>query len=191
MFGPRFGHRFLQLHHARGEVDTAKGIVHRLRAHRGLEGFGAVSGFGFAELLFGEQLILFQRGVARIHHQIILVVNDALEMAAGHVQHQAEARGHALEKPNVRGRHGKIDVPHPLAAHAGEGDLDAATIANDAFVFDALVFAARAFPVLDGAKDAFAKEAAFLGLEGAVVDGLGVFDLALGPAADGLGAGDG
>ena len=112
-------------------------------------------------------------------------------MTAGHIQHQAEARGHAFKKPNVRGRHGKIDVAHPLTAHTGEGDLHAATIANDAFVFNALIFAAGTFPILDGAKDAFAKEAAFLGLEGAVVDGLGVFDLALGPAADGFGAGDG
>ena len=35
------------------------------------------------------------------------------------------------------------------------------------------------------------NKAALFGLEGAVIDGLGVFDFALGPGADGLGGGDG
>jgi len=55
-----------------------------------------------------------------------------------------------------------------FAAHAREGDLHPATIANDAAVFDALVFAARAFPILDRSENALAEQAALFRLERAV-----------------------
>jgi hypothetical protein len=51
-------------------------------------------------------------------------------------------------------------------------------------VLHALVLAAEALPVGDGAKDAGAEEAVALRLEGAVVDGLGLGDLAMRPGAD-------
>ena len=95
--------------------------------------------------------------------------------------------GHALEKPDVRNRHGQFNVPHAFAADAGQGDFNAATVADDAAVLDAFILAAGAFPVLDGAENALAKQAAFFRLEGAVIDGFGVFDFALGPGADGFG----
>ena len=76
-------------------------------------------------------------------------------------------------------RHGQLDVAHALAADAGEGHLDAAAVADDALVLDALVLAAGALPVAGRAEDALAEETAFLGLEGTVVDRLGILDLAL------------
>ena len=99
--------------------------------------------------------------------------------------------GMHLKNQIWRDRHGQLDVAHALAADAGEGHLDAATVADDAAVLDALVLAAGAFPVLDGAEDAFAEQAAFFGLERAVIDGLGVLDLSLGPGPDGVGRRDG
>jgi len=51
--------------------------------------------------------------------------------------------------------------PMRSRAHAGEGHLDAAAVADDAAVFDALVLAAGAFPVLDRAEDAFADRPLF------------------------------
>jgi hypothetical protein len=97
---------------------------------------------------------------------------------------EPDARRHALEEPDVRDRHGQLDVAHPLATDAGERDFDTATIADDAAMLDALVLAAGAFPVLHRTEDALAEQAALLGLERAVVDGFRVLDLALGPGAD-------
>jgi hypothetical protein len=114
-----------------------------------------------------------------INDHVILVINHALEIARGHVEHQADARGHALEEPDVADRHGQFDVAHALAADAGQRHFDAATVADDAAVLDALVLAAGAFPVLDGTENAFAEQAALFRLERAVVDGLGVLDFAL------------
>jgi len=75
-------------------------------------------------------------------------------------------------------------VPHPLAAHLRARDLHAALVADDALVADALVLPARALPVLGRTEDALAEQAVALGLQRAVVDRLGLGDLAAGPRAD-------
>src|SRR5450759_2694687 len=81
----------------------------------------------------------------------------------------------------------ELDVAHALAAHLGAGDLDAAALADDALVAHALVLAAVALPVLGGTEDALAEQTVTLGLERAVVDRLGLGDLALRPRLDLLG----
>jgi hypothetical protein len=79
---------------------------------------------------------------------------------------------------------GQIDVAHALAAHLGLRDFNAAFLADHAAVLEALVLAAQAFVVLDRAEDLGAEQAVALGLEGAVVDGLGLLHFAEGPGAD-------
>jgi hypothetical protein len=70
------------------------------------------------------------------------------------------------------------------------GHLDAALLADDALVADALVLAAVALPVLGRTEDALAEEAVALRAERAVVDGLRLQDLARGPGADLLRGGE-
>src|SRR4029450_11848365 len=111
-------------------------------------------------------------------------VEDLLELARRDVEQVADAARDALEDPDVRDRSGEVDVAHALAAHLLPRHLDAAALADDALVADALVLAAVALPVLRRTEDAFAEEAVALGLERAVVDGLGLRDLARRPVAD-------
>ena len=99
--------------------------------------------------------------------------------------------GMHLKNQMWRDRHGQFDVAHALAAHARERHFDAATVADDAVVLDALVLAAGAFPVPGRTENAFAEQAALFRLERAVVDRLGILDFALAPGADGVGGGDG
>src|SRR6185312_12529466 len=54
-------------------------------------------------------------------------------------------------------------------------------LADDALVLHALVLAAQALVILDRPEDARAEQAVALGLEGAVIDGFRLFDLAVGP----------
>jgi len=117
-------------------------------------------------------------------------VEDALQVPGADVEEDAEARRRALEVPDVADRAGQLDVAHPLATHLGAGDLDAALVADDALVADPLVLPAVALPVLRGTEDALVEEAVLLRLERAVVDGLGLGDLAPGPLADLLGRGE-
>src|ERR1700745_2417300 len=90
----------------------------------------------------------------------------------------------------MRHRRGQLDMAHAVAAHAREGHLDAALLADDALVLHALVLAAQALVVLRRAEDGGAEQAVALRLERPVVDGLGLLDLAERPAADLLRAGE-
>src|SRR5690606_27626827 len=117
-------------------------------------------------------------------HDEGLEVEDALDVAQGHVQHQADARRQRLEEPDVRDRAGQVDVAHALAAHLGQGHFGAALLADHAAVLHALVLAAQALVVLHRAEDGGAEQAVALGLEGAVVDGLGLLHFAERPRAD-------
>src|SRR5205823_2075077 len=90
----------------------------------------------------------------------------------------------------MRHRRGELDMAHAVAAHLRQSDLDPAFLADDAAILHALVLAAQALVILDRTKDAGAEQPVPLRLEGAVVDRLGLLDLAVGPGADALRAGD-
>src|SRR5215218_1562148 len=111
-------------------------------------------------------------------------VEHLLELARSDVEQVADAARDALEEPDVRDGRGQVDVAHALAAHLLAGHLDAAALADDALIADALVLAAVALPVLRRTEDALAEEAVTLGLERAVVDRLGLRDLARRPVAN-------
>src|SRR6185295_12004928 len=92
--------------------------------------------------------------------------------------------------PDVRDRGRELDMTHALAAHAAERDLDRALLADDALVLHALILAAQALVVLDRPEDARAEQAVALRLEGPIVDGFGLLDLAVRPGQDFLRARD-
>src|SRR5204862_7577119 len=100
------------------------------------------------------------------------------------VEQVADPRRDALEEPDVAHGRGQVDMAHALAAHLLAGHLDAAALADDALVADALVLAAVALPVLRGSEDALAEEPVLLRLQRAVVDRLGLGDLARRPVTD-------
>src|SRR6478735_4402008 len=79
---------------------------------------------------------------------------------------------------------GQLDVPHPLTTNLGASDLDAAALADDALEPNALVLTAGALPVPGRAEDLLAEEPVLFRLEGAVVDGFRLLDLAVGPRAN-------
>ena len=75
-------------------------------------------------------------------------------------------------------------MSHALAANLGACDFNAAAIADNALVTDALVLAAMAFPVTRWSEDTLAEKAVALGLERAIIDCLRLFDFAIRPLAD-------
>ena len=106
-------------------------------------------------------------------------VDDLLQVLRRQVEQVAQPARDALEVPDVRDRSGQLDVAHPLTAHLGAGDLDAAALADDALEADPLVLPAVALPVAGRTEDLLAEEPVLLRLEGAVVDGLRLLDLAV------------
>jgi len=87
----------------------------------------------------------------------------------------------------VADRSCQLDVAHPLPAHAASSDLHPAPVADHALVFDLLVAATVALPVLYRAKDPLAEKPVPLWLESPIVDGFRLFDLTKRPVANILG----
>ena len=138
-----------------------------------------------AVFFLGQHLAFLDAGnLAGIDDHEGLEVENALEIAHGNVQQVADARGQALEEPDVRAGRSQLDVAEALAADFAERDFDAALVADDAAVLHALVLAAEALPVGDGAENLGAEQAVAFGLEGAVVDGLRLGDFAVRPGPD-------
>ena len=78
-------------------------------------------------------------------------------------------------------------MPHSSAANLRARDLDAALFTLPAFVAHLFIFAADALIIPYGAENFSAKKTVALRLERAVIDGLGLFDLAVAPSLDLLG----
>ena len=100
LFALRVPHRLFQLFVELVEVDLGEELLHRFRAHPGDEIF-AVLFLRFAILDFVQQLRPLQRRLTRIDDDVVLIINNALELAGAHVEHQTDARRHALVKPDV------------------------------------------------------------------------------------------
>src|SRR5438128_418240 len=165
LFALGLGHRDLEQIDLLTEIDAGQGITHRFSAHFGDKGFGTVSLSRFAIFMLAEKLVLLERRRAGIDHHVILVIDDALEIASSHVKDQTDARGHAFEEPDMADGYGQLDMAHALAANAGERHFDTAAVANDTTMFDALILSAGAFPVLYGAENTLAEQAALFRLE--------------------------
>ena len=165
------------------EVDLLEELLDGLGAHTGVE-IVLILLAHIAVFLLREDLVAHQRGLAGIGDDISGEIQHLFQNAGADVEQQAHAGRNALEIPDVGNGRGELDVAHALTTNLGTRNLNTAAFANDALEANALVLTAGALPVLRGAKDALAEQAVALGLEGAVVDGLGLFDLAVRPLSD-------
>ena len=173
-----------------GEIDGGQHRAHRLGADRGGELVVAVIVLRLQILFLVEQLMLLQRGQPRLDDDVVLEIEDPFEILQGHVEQQADAARQRLQEPDMRDRRGELDMTHAVAPDLREGHLDAALLADDAAILHALVLAAQALVILDRPEDAGAEQPVALRLEGPIVDRLRLLDLAIGPGADALRAGD-
>ena len=95
-----------------------------------------------------------------------------------HAEQVAEARRHRLEEPDVDDRRGQVDVAHALAAHAEWVTLTPQRSQMMPLYFVPLYLPQKHSQSFSGTEDALAEQAVLLGTVRAVVDGLGLLDLA-------------
>ena len=174
------------------EVDAPQEFEDGLGAHLGDE----LVGVGVFEILvlggelvegvevfvFGEQVVdgeLVGEGTG-LYDDIALVVDDHVELLGGDAKKVAHLVGQGTEIPDVCDGYDELDVSGAFATHFLFGHFHTATVADDAFIANALVLAAMALVVLGGTEDAFAEQAVALGLVGSVVDGFGLQHFAVG-----------
>ena len=70
-------------------------------------------------LVFGNQLVQFQRRRAGVEHDIALEIQHLLDVFQRHIQHRRDPARQRLQEPDMRHRRGQLDMPHPLSAHLG------------------------------------------------------------------------
>src|SRR5581483_8872898 len=177
----RLGQLRAQLRLERVKIELRKQVADGLGADFGGEGIVAKRLLRLEILVLAEKLVHLQVGHARLKHDVMLEIKDALEILQRHVEQEADARGQRLQEPDMGNGRSELDVSHALAPHARQRHFNRALLADYAFVLHALVLAAQALVVLDRPEDTRAEQAVALGLEGAVVDRLRLFDLAVGP----------
>ena len=163
------------------EFQSLQQLADRLGADHGGEAVLAVFVLRLQILVFRQQLTVLERGQAGLQHDVIFKIQDPLEILQRHVEQETDARRQRLQEPDVRNGSGQFDMTHALATDARQRHFDRALFADDALVLHPLVLAAQALVVLDRPEDAGAEQAVALRLEGAVVDGLRLLDLAVGP----------
>ena len=96
-------HALAQLDGELVDLDALEQFLDGLGAHHGLEAGGAVLLVELAEaVLVLDDLALLDRSVAWIDDDVGLEVEDGFELAQGDVEQVADARGQALEEPDVR-----------------------------------------------------------------------------------------
>ena len=115
-------------------------------------------------------------------------VDDLFQVLRSKVEEVAQTRRNTLEVPDVSYWSRKFDVTHALTTNLGAGDFNTATLTDDALEAHSLVLTAVALPVASRSEDLLAEQAILLRLEGAVVDGLRLLNLAMRPQADVIGS---
>ncbi|MNZ95684.1 hypothetical protein D3C78_1148490 [compost metagenome] len=167
------------------QVNSVQQLTDSLGTHAGVEVITELFQ-RFEILLIVEQLTFFKGGHAWIDNDIALEVENALDITQGHVHQQADTRRQRFQEPDVGNWRGQFDVRHALTTNLGQGDFNAALLADHAAVFQALVLTAQALVVLDWAKDLGAEQAVTLRLERTVVDGFRLFNFTERPRTDHL-----
>src|SRR5690348_9876719 len=74
-----------------GEIEVHQHRLDGLGANPGREGVLAIFVLRGEQLVFRQELVLLERGEARLDHDIALEIEDALELLQLHVEQQANA----------------------------------------------------------------------------------------------------
>ena len=139
---------------------------------------------GLLILFLCQDLFILQFCISCIQHDIIGKVQNLFQCSRGKVQDQSHPGRDSLKVPDMRNRSGQFDVAHTLTAHTGLGNFYAASVADNAFITDFLIFSTMTLPVLARSENSLAEQAVFLRLQRSVVDRLRLFHLAVRPLPD-------
>ena len=99
------------------EIERFEHFADRFRADHGGEAVGAELILRLDVLVLAQELTVLERGEARLEHDVIFEIEDALEVLERHVEQEPDPARQRLQEPDVRHRRGKLDMAHALAPH--------------------------------------------------------------------------
>ena len=167
------------------DIHRHQKLLDSLRTHAGAE-LAAPLLLGLLVLTLRQNLLVLQVCRALVQDNIVGKIKDLLQHLRAHIQNESHSGRNSLEIPDVRNRSRQFNVAHSLSADRGLGNLNAAAVADYAFIANLLVFSAFAFPILGGSENLLAEQAVFLRLQRSVVDGFGLRHFTVGPFTDSL-----
>ena len=94
-------HLLIELLNGRFEIHPCQSIADCFCTHASNKSIFAIFVLRLEILLLSEEVALFERSLAWIDNDVVLVVDDALKVTRSHVEQQAQTAGHALEEPDV------------------------------------------------------------------------------------------
>ena len=165
------------------QIDRHQKLFDGLSAHTCAESI-AVLLAGILIFLLRQDLLVLQFGIACIQNDIICKVQNFLQSSRRQIQNQSHAGRNPFEVPDMRYRSCQLDMSHTLTAHTGLGDFYAASVADNTFITDFLIFSTMTLPVLARSEDSLTEQAVFLRFQCSVVNGLRLLYLAVGPLPD-------
>ena len=160
---------------SRSQIHLLQQLLKRFRAHASLESVRTMLLNRFTVGIFVQKFFLLHARLTRVDHEILLIVNHLLQLTCGHIQHQRETAGHALEEPNMRYRNRHTDVTHALTTNARNSHFDAALITNDILVLNFLILSAIALVITDRSENTLAEKAIGLGFKRTIINRLRAF----------------
>ena len=113
-----------------------------------------------------------------VNHDVALIIDNSIEFLGRYSQKISNLVGQRTEIPDMCYGYYKANVTCTLATYLLLGNLDTATIADIAFVANALVLTAGTLVVLGRTEDALAEQTVALRLISTIVDGLWFGNLA-------------
>ncbi len=131
--GDGLNHHVLFFSQIKGQIITQI-FVNRIK------GCAGQSRVGFFRLIAAGQGFVLQ-------HNIGVVIGHIFEVTQRNIKEQTQIAGNALEIPNVNDRGRQFDMAHAVTAYFRLRHFDAAALADNAAMADALVFTAIAFPI--------------------------------------------
>ncbi len=158
------------------QIQRCQNFTNSFGANHGCEAVFTILILSNHIFFFSKKLILFQRRQARLDHDIILKIENALKILERHVQQLTDTAWQRLQEPDVSNRSSQLDMPHAFTANTGQSDFNTTFFTNDAFIFHALIFAAQALIVLDRAKNTRTEQTITLRLERTIIDGFRLLD---------------
>ena len=91
LLGLRLGHRLFQFLDGIGKIDPTENVTDGFSTHANAESVCAVLLFGFTKIDFGQKLTTLQGCAAWLDDHVVFIIDDALQGAGRHIQHQTDA----------------------------------------------------------------------------------------------------
>ena len=173
----------LQLYGFLFQINVLQKLLNCFCAHCRLKGI-AVFIISLSVFSFCQKLFVLQLCIPCIQYNVGCKVQNLFQCSGAHGKDQTHSGGNPLEIPDMGNGSGQLNMAHSLTSYLCFCYLNAATVADNAFVTDSFIFTTMTFPVFCGPENSFAEQTVLFRFQCSIVNGFRFFDFTSGPFMD-------